>query len=426
MDPGNRSRDDTCSVVSGAVQAASAAILMLLFFMPAPATAHTRSESYSQWRAAGHELSGVFLVDAHRVTQLATSPADAADPPVLLARHLGGTIRADQGGASCQPAPPVPLSSETGQLRVQLIFTCPQVLARQPATLQVTAFRSVSPDHVHYVRLESAGQPAHEAVIAGARTTVEVGGAPKPLPSSFLSFVSLGARHVLSGLDHMAFLVAIVLLAGTPWRAGVAATGFTLGHSITLGLVAIDRLRPDAAAIEALIGFTIAYAAAEVLGGHQFASNTRPRWPAFATAAAIAVLPFAVGLIGGSSPPWPIYAGAALFTACFGAGVRASFGGIGATRRVAPALATAFGLVHGAGFAGGLLELKLPPGRMLTALLGFNVGVEAGQLVALAACAAIALAARGAPLEYRVLGHDLAAAMLLGLGVYWFVARSVL
>jgi hypothetical protein len=112
-------------------------------------------------------------------------------------------------------------------------------------------------------------------------------------------------------------------------------------------------------------------------------------------------------------------AGTAVFALCAG-----GLGGA-TSRRLAPLLAAAFGLAHGAGFAGALLELDIPRNRLLTALLGFNVGVEAAQIVALAVVAVIALAASRLPEFARRRVLDYATAALFAVGVYWFVGRSL-
>lgn len=92
---------------------------------------------------------------------------------------------------------------------------------------------------------------------------------------------------------------------------------------------------------------------------------------------------------------------------------------------MAPVLAAAFGLIHGAGFAGPLIELELPQNRLLPAILGFNIGVEAAQLLALSVFALAGwLLARTSP---RLRSGALIAATtaLSVLGTYWFVSRSL-
>jgi hypothetical protein len=111
--------------------------------------------------------------------------------------------------------------------------------------------------------------------------------------------------------------------------------------------------------------------------------------------------------------------GLALFTACYFAQLARS------TRpaRLRVAMALLFGLVHGFGFAGALLELRLPPERVVPALFGFNSGVELGQLLVVAAAWPLLRLASRWPRAQEWL-HEGLAAGLCGVGVFWFVVRS--
>ena len=92
---------------------------------------------------------------------------------------------------------------------------------------------------------------------------------------------------------------------------------------------------------------------------------------------------------------------------------------------LAPAIATVFGLAHGAGFAGPLLEMEIPPANLIWTLLAFNVGVELGQLTALVVLAGLLWAARRVFNEIPPLAFDAAAAVLFALGTFWFVSRAL-
>lgn len=377
-----------------------------------PAQAHTRSQSFSSWAADGSTLTAVFQADARRVTQLDEGATfDALGPS--LATHLADTVHATQQGRPCPAGPPHLLAAARGELRVELAFTCARPLADVPATVVMGAFFAVSPSHVHYARTSIEGRPPQEVLATVRAHRFDVGGGVVATPTDFAAFLRLGFEHVVSGIDHLAFVLALALLAGGFARAAWAATGFTLGHSLTLGLVAAGWLHPDTLAIEALIGFTVAFAAAEAL-----ASRGAPRagWVAIA---AVAALPLAARLAGLSVLSWSVVLGVAVFGLCAGA-----LGGQ-ASRRFAPLLAVAFGLAHGAGFAGALLELDIPRARLLTALLGFNLGVEAAQIAALAVIAGIALAGSTLRVGSRRLALDAITAGLFALGVYWFVGRSI-
>jgi hypothetical protein len=379
-----------------------------------PAAAHTRSQSFSSWNTDDNTLTGVYQVAAQRATQLGTDGTpDSLES--LLAAHLAQTVSVRQGDARCAARSPRPLTAARGDLRVELAYACPAPLAETPATVSIGAFFDVSPSHVHYARVAREGGQAREVLATVRSHSFEAGGPDSAASTDFPAFVRLGTEHVLSGVDHLAFLAALALLAGSLGRIVWAVTGFTLGHSLTLGLVALGWLSPNVRAVEALIGFTVAFAACEALTSRR-EPGSRTGW---LTLALVAAVPVAAKLAGASMLPWLVTGGIAAFA--LGAG---GLGGA-ATRRGAPLLALAFGLAHGAGFAGALLDLDIPRERLLVALLGFNVGVEAGQLLALAVLGALAVVATRLPGAFRQRSLDYASAGLFALGVFWFVERSV-
>jgi hypothetical protein len=133
----------------------------------------------------------------------------------------------------------------------------------------------------------------------------------------------------------------------------------------------------------------------------------------------VAAVPLAAKVAGHSALPWPVVTGLVAFAACgWALGAETS-------RRHAPLLAGIFGLAHGAGFAGALLALEIPRDRLLTALVAFNLGVEAAQLIALAVLAAIAWAGMRLPAAARRNALDATATGLVALGVYWYLARAL-
>lgn len=156
------------------------------------------------------------------------------------------------------------------------------------------------------------------------------GGAPVDSTiAAVATYLQLGARHIAEGLDHLLLVLLLVLLARAPRALVSAVTGFTLGHCVTLCWVVLGGATPPAAPVEATIALSLVFVAVEVCRGPPSLGHRHP------------------GLV-----------------------------------------AAAIGLVHGLGFAGALVELGVPPGHVGAALLGFNLGVEAGQLaLVLVACA---------------------------------------
>jgi hypothetical protein len=392
------------------------AALLVFLCVAADAAAHTRSQSLSRWTIEGDRISVRIEADAIDVTRLyafgSEAPLEAA-----LAEEVANGFRVSAGGQDCAAdGDPRASIAPGGRVIAAWSFTCPTgALARSAVEIESRLFLRVAPSHLHFVALSDAKGRSAEAVLTEphprAMLTPAAAPAVQPFGETAWSFVPVGAEHVWTGLDHVAFILALVLFTAGRWRKLVlAVTGFTLGHTATLGLAAIGAIQPDTLAIEALIGFTIAFVALEI-------GESGPARMRAVSGPAAAVLALAgAAALGGALPMSPlVWFGLAIFVYAYPRGFP----------RGAALLALMFGLIHGCGFAGALAELELPQPRLLAALLGFNLGVEFGQLAVIAGALAAGLALRHAPaLVTRHAAHA-AGAALFALGAYWFVSRLV-
>ncbi len=182
-------------------------------------------------------------------------------------------------------------------------------------------------------------------------------------------YVTIGVRHILpAGLDHILFVLALFLTSTRLRALVIQISTFTVAHTATLGLAAAGVVSPSAAVVEPLIAATIAFVAIENL-----VLSDMPRWR--------------------------------------------------------PLIVFVFGLVHGLGFAGFFGQLGLPPGQFWSALIGFNLGVEIGQLCIVAAAFVLALllrrrlAASGREDAYRRYVVLPASAVIGATGLIWTVSR---
>jgi hypothetical protein len=339
--------------------------------------------------------------------------------PEALGAYLTRALRLHAGPTPCALVDgPRALAAPAARAAVEWRVRCP---AQGTLRIESALFREVAPGHLHFVRVHGAGELV-EAALGGDAATLVLDGRPEAparaagAPGTWTAYLALGVQHIATGADHLLFLVGLVLMARRIGEVATLVTGFTLAHSLTLALAVLGGLRPEPAAVEALIGLSIALVAVEnawLLAG-------RPRaLPALLTA-------LLLGLAGASAAgvgvvPAATFAGLALFVPAYFALVARSTRPV----RLRTAIAFAFGLVHGFGFAGVLAELALPPARMAGALLGFNLGVELGQLAFLVAVWPLLVVLRrwreGAP--GRLLA-EAASAGVAGLGVFWLVARA--
>ncbi|QYU68377.1 HupE/UreJ family protein [Leptolyngbya sp. 15MV] len=191
--------------------------------------------------------------------------------------------------------------------------------------------------------------------------------APEAAPPVWRTYFALGVEHILEGWDHLLFVIALVLLLRR-WRpAVIAATAFTLAHSITLAGASLGFLSMPSRPVEVMIALSIVFLAVEIV-------KRDPARPSLAMR-----LPWVVAFL--------------------------------------------FGLLHGFGFAGALASIGLPEGAIVPALVAFNLGVEAGQLLVVAVTlAVVALATRLGRAKVEQ-GMKLAAYAVGITGAYWLVER---
>ena len=347
-----------------------AAILALstCILIASPSDAHTRSQSFSHWHMEGQVVVFNFAVDARRVTQIAQLYARTYDLSGLLEQHLRETVFVVQGSAGCELKSIESLGSGRSVITVSGQFACPGAVADNDLRASVTAFQAVSPTHIHIARVDNSGVVS-EYVVREGRSSFALQ-ADRPA-NDVWGFITTGFMHVLSGFDHLVFLLALALVANTPRTAIFCVTGFTLGHSLALAAATLGWVEPNERLIEAMIGFTIAVTALEA--GVHHGLNRRKALLAFSA------LTLLVALIPIANSNSAIAIGIALAVYSYATGRFSE----SQARTLLPLITTAFGLVHGAGFAGGLKEATLLRSEILIPLLGFNIGVELAQLCAL-------------------------------------------
>lgn len=393
---------------------------LLGLVLPTAALAHSRSASTSSWELRGREAHVTFHISQLELTRLPWGVVRPGSLSPDLAAYLDGALRLEAGGRPCPVVDgPRALEAPPGRAAIEWSVRCPKAGA---LAIESGLFREVAPSHIHFVRLHEVGRRVVERVLSRSAPRWELpgtgsaGSPPRPVGSSLGSYVLLGIRHIASGSDHLVFLLGLLLLATRVRDVLTIVTGFTVGHSITLALAALGRVHPEARAVEALIGLSIALVAAEnawLLSGRSRAV------PLFVLSALAAMGLLAAGGIG-AVPPLA-FAGLALFCACyFGLLER-----VPRPDRLRFAIAFCFGLIHGFGFAGVLTEVALPRARLLPALLGFNAGVEIGQLAVVVAVwpllAGLARWRRGA---VHRLAMEVGSGAVCALGVFWLVSRA--
>ncbi len=400
--------------------------------------AHTRSESFSKWRLISDD-SGNYTeesIEAVLTMKLETALKmdwTAANDTSFEQAFLDHTLKnihltADGNPCTLSGEPKISVSGRIGYIRLEWRNRCPRESVLE---IENNAYFAKVPNHTHIARITIEDGPIVENLFTNRerhwtiRSTADNASGldtAGPAGSSFLNYFAIGLEHILSGWDHLAFILALLLLCGSVRDVFVLVTGFTIGHSITLGLGVLGIINPDTRAVEALIGFTIALAAAEKAG------KTTDIGPLLGLSAGIALFAAAAAgfLFSFQGPPPLTLVGIGLFTFCY-LNLISRTGDGGA--RFRPAVTLFFGLIHGFGFSGSLAEIGLPTDRFVAALLGFNLGVEAGQLVVVFVLWGTAgMFMKTVPvLKYQLeqrITTDAITAGLFGLGLFWFISRA--
>jgi hydrogenase/urease accessory protein HupE len=295
---------------------------------------------------------------------------DDAELAVGSARLESVLTRVELRGDGAPCAPALDSSSLTEQDGVVLRgrFTCPSPPSRLSVRLLLLA--DLPHGHRHVAHVEVGGAAADDLLYRGHDTLEVVGksgasatdraNAASGRHLGFFSFLRMGIEHILTGYDHLVFLLGLILVGGRVRSLIGVVTAFTVAHSMTLALAALDVWSPPPRVVEAAIAASIVYVGVE----NFFVKSADKRW-------------------------------------------RITF---------------PFGLVHGFGFASALREISLTRAQIPVALVSFNLGVEVGQLAVMAIVLPLVLTARKRGwLERR--GTLALSAAVAAAGAVWFVSR---
>jgi hydrogenase/urease accessory protein HupE len=266
----------------------------------------------------------------------------------------------------CRPTPVAVLPDEDGVV-IRTRWSCGEV--GDPLVYRSTVLTEAYAD-ARQVVLIGSGAGAAQSLLDAAQTDVALT-EPEGFVGVVRRYVSAGIEHIFLGYDHIAFLVAIMLWARRLLPVVKIVTAFTVAHSVTLSLAALDIVRIPGAVVEPAIAASIVYVALE----NYVSRDVDRRW-------------------------------------------RNTF---------------VFGLVHGFGFAGALQEYGLPGDALIPALASFNIGVEIGQIAIVSLVMPVLLLGdrllghRGTLRPRRAAATVYALSGVIGaLGAYWFLVRTIL
>lgn len=348
----------------------TALVLVILGWLAAPVCAHPSPFSYLDLRINQGEL--VVVLSAHTLDfahDLNVEQADALLSPLFIETKKTEILNLLRSRFA--------LTADGLSIDLELLRIEPQP-DRQALALHLR-FQSTSmpgvigircalfpydPQHQTFLNIYESGALTHQEIFDKDRTTIEYfTGSRQGAAAVVKKFISAGIQHIFIGPDHILFIVGLLLLGGSLLRLLTIVTAFTLAHSLTLSLAALDLLSPPPSLIEPVIALSIVYVGIDNLMWKKGDRDVRA-WIAFS-----------------------------------------------------------FGFIHGFGFAGVLKEFGLPSQSLGWSLFAFNVGVEIGQvcIVVVVAVLLAALRKRNEVAGRRVM--ILGSVVVILAGSYWFIQR---
>lgn len=339
-------------------------VLALALSFASSARAHDVGVSKGEYAAHGESVSVRLTLAKREAAALLAVPVDAPPAVAVASSKLEPLVHVTRGGTLCT-AHLTSLVEHEADWVAELGFDGCGADSAVHFDL-APLFAELKPGHTHAAFLDDASGPRDDSLHAGrAALDLSAGGTLSPPPPPAASHVAwdyfvTGIEHILSGYDHIAFLLGLLVIGGRLKHLLWMITAFTVSHSITLALSVLGVLAPSPSIIEPIIALSVAYVGVE----NFVVKDAEKRWRI-------------TGL---------------------------------------------FGFIHGFGFAGALGEVGIPRGHLALGLATFNLGVEAGQLMILSLFLPLVYLASRKP-WFKLHGVRAFSVGVVLLGLVWFVAR---
>lgn len=284
----------------------------------------------------------------------------------LISGYLAAGLKISTNDLKCKMVDiGKPVWQTSGNQIIHIAFKCPVDV--KDLSVSSSLFYDFDDKHIQFIRLANAQNPGkftHEAALTSGRRLFHVVDVLAPGDSfrdRAYSFFIMGVKHILSGYDHILFLLSVLMMVTTFAGALKVITSFTIAHSITIALAFFDIVSLRPGIVEPLIALSIVYTGVEniIKGDHKW------RWM----------------------------------------------------------VAFAFGLIHGLGFVGVLKEITISSDELLISLFSFNMGIEAGQVLIASIMAPLIFYIHKRPNSSAILKWSSACIALAGL--FWFVRRAL-
>ena len=353
--------------------------VIILFFLLSPLNAHYFSESFSKWNVVDNKVEAnfslltlestrIFQVENYQKIMFEENLSETDVFKIYLSQHLKVTSE----GKNCSLVDEIKeLNSQEGSLNLSLNFECP---SNKEIKIINNALFNLVQSHIHIARIYIDNNLYTEKALFFNDQSIDLNEEKEnnSFSNSFYKFFSLGLDHILSGYDHLLFILGLLLLVTNLKRLLLVITGFTIGHSLTLSLSVINIIQVKSSLVEALIGYTIMFVGLEYL----YKENNDHR-VSMIFIMTLSLLLLIFGNLINPNFPYFLILGILLFSL----GYFYLLKNLNSENNLLSIITIIFGLIHGFGFGGFLLGSKISSENIFSGLLGFNLGVEVGQII---------------------------------------------
>ena len=401
-------------------------ILLFSFLFCFSASAHYYSESFSTWKINNNEISGNFSVlevESTRILNIEKyrdlAVKENLSEAMVFKKYLEDHVFVLSKNKICPLKKPFEFNlQKEAFVNILMSFQCS---SNEDIKIVNNAFFNLIQSHVHIGRVYDGKEILIEKALFFNDQTLEINPEQKELEfnffKNFYSFLKSGINHILNGFDHLIFIVGLLILISGLRNLLVVITGFTIGHSITLSLAALEIMSPNGILVESIIGFTIMFIGAEYLikkTNRYLVTNS------FLTILITFLLVLNISTKNNFSSILLI--GLLIFSL----GYFFLHRSINKKNNLLIMITVLFGMIHGLGFGSYLVSTGINSSNIITALLGFNLGVEIGQIIFVLAILSVIWILMQFKLNKIIdLIKNGSFVLVTSMGFFWFIQRLV-
>ena len=396
-------------------------IILFVLFSINSSHAHYFSESFSKWNISNQDIKvnfNLLELEATRILKIDKYQkllSNNLSENEIFKIYLEKNLFVESEGIGCDLKDDAKiLSSKEGYLRVELNYKCP---FSSDIKIVNNALFYLIDSHIHIARIYRNNSILLEKALFFNDQSIHINEEvkEKKIFEQFSNFIHSGFNHIISGYDHLIFVLGLLLLINNFKLLFLAITGFTIGHSITLALTALEIVIPNISLIEAIIGFTIMFVALEYFNEKQ---NSPYISIAFLITLSTALLILSVINI----LHIPVFLLTGLLIISISYFLIKNYYTTG--DKLLISLTVAFGLIHGFGFGSFLMSTNFDTSQTIISLLGFNLGVEIGQLVFVGLILLIYKILITLKINNVIIfSKDLFFIITLSMGMFWYIQR---